>query len=137
MVLMEPLLKHFGPQVAFGVPGLLMAVATFVFWLGRHRFVHIPPGGRRFAQELFSGEGLGAVARLAVIYAFVAMFWALFDQTGSAWVLQATQMDRNFLGHEWLPSQIQASEKARADAGPSPLRSRWRRESPSSGSRPP
>jgi POT family proton-dependent oligopeptide transporter len=36
------------------------------------------------------------------------MFWALFDQTGSAWVLQADRMDRNFMGIEWLPSQIQA-----------------------------
>ena len=36
------------------------------------------------------------------------MFWALFDQTGSAWVQQADKMDRNFLGFEWLPSQIQA-----------------------------
>ena len=36
------------------------------------------------------------------------MFWALFDQTGSAWVLQAEKMNRNFLGFEWLSSQIQA-----------------------------
>jgi POT family proton-dependent oligopeptide transporter len=45
---------------------------------------------------------------LFVIYAFVAMFWALFDQTGSAWVQQADKMDRMFLGTEWLPSQIQS-----------------------------
>jgi len=38
----------------------------------------------------------------------VAMFWALFDQSSSAWVLQADRMDRNLLGLEWLPSQIGA-----------------------------
>jgi POT family proton-dependent oligopeptide transporter len=102
------LLDHYGPHVAFGVPGALMFLATLVFWLGRHRFVHIPPGGRRFLREAVSREGLSALARLAVLYAFVAMFWALFDQTGSAWVLQAEHMDRRFLGVEWLPAQIQA-----------------------------
>ena len=29
------LLEHYGPGWAFGVPGILMAIATFVFWLGR------------------------------------------------------------------------------------------------------
>jgi dipeptide/tripeptide permease len=42
------------------------------------------------------------------IYAFVAVFWALYDQTGGAWVMQAQQMDRNFMGIEWMESQIQA-----------------------------
>lgn len=102
------LLDAYGPHVAFGVPGLLMAAATVFFWMGRKVFVHIPPGGMAFIRETFSKEGLGSLGRLFVIYAFVAMFWALFDQTGSAWVLQADRMDRNFLGFEWLPSQIQA-----------------------------
>ena len=35
-------LKHWGPAWAFGIPGLLMLVATFVFWLGRHRYVLVP-----------------------------------------------------------------------------------------------
>ena len=85
-----------------------MLLATVVFWAGRREFIHVPPAGRAFTQQLFSSEGLSAVGRLAMIFAFVAMFWALFDQTGSAWVLQAEKMDRDFLGLEWLPSQIQA-----------------------------
>jgi POT family proton-dependent oligopeptide transporter len=42
------LYKAWGPAVAFGVPGVLMAVATAVFWLGRRRFVRAPPrpGGK-------------------------------------------------------------------------------------------
>ena len=83
----EPLLHRFGPSVAFGVPGVLMALATFVFWMGRNQFVHIPPGGVAFLREVFSREGLVALGKLFILYTFIAMFWALFDQQGSAWVL--------------------------------------------------
>jgi POT family proton-dependent oligopeptide transporter len=42
--LMTPkLFQWFGPDVAFAVPGLLMAVAAVVFFLGRHRFAKVPP----------------------------------------------------------------------------------------------
>ncbi|HUG93678.1 MAG TPA: MFS transporter [Planctomycetaceae bacterium] len=106
------LLNHFGPglgpHIAFGVPGALMLLATWVFWLGRQRFVHVPAGGAEFVRESFSGQGLRALLNLGMIYVFVAMFWALFDQTASAWVLQAESMDRTFLGVRWLSSQIQA-----------------------------
>jgi len=102
------LLDRYGPQVAFGVPGGLMLLATIVFWMGRNKFVHIPAGGVGFFKEAFSRDGLAIIGRLCVVYLFVAMFWALFDQTGSAWVLQADRMDRNWLGIEWLPSQIGA-----------------------------
>jgi proton-dependent oligopeptide transporter, POT family len=42
------LLRWFGAEVAFGVPGVLMGVATIVFWMGRNKFVHVPPkpGGK-------------------------------------------------------------------------------------------
>jgi POT family proton-dependent oligopeptide transporter len=102
------LLEWFGPSIAFGVPGVLMFLATVVFWIGRTKFVHIPAGGLGFLKESFSGEGIRVILKLSVIYVFVAMFWALFDQTGSAWVLQADNMNLNFLWIEWLPSQIQA-----------------------------
>ena len=102
------LMEHHGPAFAFGVPGLLMLVATLVFWSGRYRFIHVPAAGRSFVREVLSGEGLRALARLSLVYLFVAVFWALFDQTGSAWVLQAQEMDRMLFGVEILPAQIQA-----------------------------
>jgi POT family proton-dependent oligopeptide transporter len=83
---------------AFGVPGILMGIATFVFWLGRHKYVHIPPGGKGVVREALSGEGLKALSRLAILFVFVAMFWALYDQMSSAWVLQAMDMDRVLWG---------------------------------------
>lgn len=107
-LLVPILLDKFGPGVAFGTPGVFMMLATFAFWLGRKKFVHVPPAGIGFIKETFSGEGLKALGKLCVIYLFVAMFWALFDQMDSAWVLQAEQMNRNWLGHEWLSSQIVA-----------------------------
>jgi POT family proton-dependent oligopeptide transporter len=108
MLLTPWLLEWHGPHWAFGVPGVLMALATLIFWMGRHRFIHVPPGGMRFVREFFSRAGLGAMLKLLPLYLFVAMFWALFDQTGSTWIFQSQDMDRRFLGFEWLPSQIQS-----------------------------
>ena len=107
-LLIPYLLQKYGPRVAFGLPGILMALATLVFWAGRYRFAHIPAAGKRFAQEAFSRKGLGSLGGLCGIYLFVAAFWCLSDQAYSKWVLQASKMDLVFLGHEWLPSQIAA-----------------------------
>ena len=103
------LLEWYGPSVAFGVPGVLMFIATVVFWSGRHRFVHIPPGGMRFVRESFGPEGRRALPSLALIYLFVAVFWCLFDQTGSSWLHQAENMDLNFFGWEFNKAQLQAT----------------------------
>jgi POT family proton-dependent oligopeptide transporter len=108
-ILLIPVLLHdYNSRVAFAVPGALMALATLIFWMGRKKFVHIPPGGRAFLRDTFSREGLMTLVRLAVIYVFVSVFWALWDQSGGEWVLQATKMDLHFAGITWLPSQVQA-----------------------------
>jgi POT family proton-dependent oligopeptide transporter len=62
--LMTPwLLRRYGADVAFGVPGILMGIATLVFWLGRNRFIKVPPkpAGR-----------LGAYDSVASIFLFLA-----------------------------------------------------------------
>jgi proton-dependent oligopeptide transporter, POT family len=100
--------ERLGPHAAFGIPGLLMLIATIVFWLGRHKYAHIPAQGMESVFGSLRGGGWKSLLKLVPIYIFIAMFWSLYDQTGSAWVLQAEKMDRNFLGREWLPSQIQA-----------------------------
>lgn len=133
-------LKAYGPGVAFGIPGILMAIATFIFWLGRNEFVHIPPTGKQphgtgrvlmsaiknFGQRgdkgLLGGafkdhpekdvEAVKAAMDVGKIFLAVTIFWALFDQHGSSWVLQAKEMvlDVNILGWQTtlLPSQIPA-----------------------------
>lgn len=57
------MLEAYGPGVAFGVPGLLMFIATFVFWLGRDKYVRVPPS---------PGGKLGLIDAAAVISLFVA-----------------------------------------------------------------
>ena len=107
-LLVPELLDRYGSGIAFGVPCGFMVLATIAFWLGRDKFVHIPRGGSEFVRECFSGEGIKAIGKLCIVYIFVAPFWALFDQMDSAWMLQAEKMNRNWLGHEWLPTQIVA-----------------------------
>ena len=34
---------EYGPKYAFGMPGAMMAFATFIFWLGRKKFAVVPP----------------------------------------------------------------------------------------------
>ncbi|NNJ26978.1 POT family MFS transporter [Alienimonas chondri] len=101
-LLTPKLLDWYGPDVAFGVPGVLMLIATIAFWLGRYRYAHVPPKGTETFREAFSPEGRKALANLALVYVFIGMFWALFDQTASRWVGQAEQMDRYYVV-EWMP----------------------------------
>jgi len=108
MMLIPTFLEDYGPNIAFGVPGILMLLATLIFWAGRHQYTHIPPDRSGVLQELQTPEAWRAILKLCGIYLFVACFWSLYDQTSSAWVLQAQHMDRHWLGREWLPSQIQA-----------------------------
>ncbi len=97
-----------GPDIAFGTPGVLMFIATVVFWLGRKKFVHLPPTGLKpYAREIFQAENLKALLNLLMLVPFVAIFWALWQQNFSSWVLQSEKMDRHLFGVEWKPAQIQ------------------------------
>src|SRR3546814_18504118 len=60
------LLPHYGPTFAFGLPGVMMAVATLVFWLGRQKFAVVPPAGQAWLTDVFSKVGLSIIARLAI-----------------------------------------------------------------------
>jgi POT family proton-dependent oligopeptide transporter len=108
ILLIPWLLEHYGPVPAFGVPAGLMLLAALIFWLGRFKFAHIPPTGKAFLRDTFCREGLLTLGRIAIIYAFVAVFWSLWDQSGGEWVTQAEKMDLHFAGITWLSSQIQA-----------------------------
>jgi len=107
--LMTPwLLKTYGPALAFGIPGFFMLMATLTFWLGRNRYVHIPPAGQSYFKEVFGPEGLQVAKRLLIIYVLIAAFWSLFDQMASTWVLQAERMNKSVFGYELLAGQITA-----------------------------
>jgi POT family proton-dependent oligopeptide transporter len=149
-ILIPELLDKRSPELAFGTPGILMFIATVIFWLGRKKFVHIQPTGiKRYVAEFFDyekfknsrtevaalgppkiiawwkgvlpalislctrvlqalrRENLKALANLLILVPFAAMFWALWQQNFSSWVVQSEKMDRHFLGHNWLPAQVQ------------------------------
>lgn len=109
-IILTPILRErFSAHVAFAVPGVLMFLATVVFWMGRNKFVHIPPGGTAFLREAFGPEGRDAIRRLAGIYVFVAVFWSLFDQQTSSWVDQATRMERMLGSYEIQPDQMMSA----------------------------
>jgi POT family proton-dependent oligopeptide transporter len=115
------LLRRYGPTVAFAVPGIAMALATWVFWAGTRHYVRAPPSGpnphgfldvvwhavRRLGTHREGQgwldtalerhppeavEGARAVLRIMGVFGAVSVFWALFDQTGSSWVLQGKQL---------------------------------------------
>ena len=113
----------FGYGWAFGVPGILMALATIIFWLGRKHYVRVPPTretkragffavtwyalthgndrkpGQNFwdvARDKFTNDEVDAaksVGPILSIFALVPVFWALFDQSNSTWVLQGNKME--------------------------------------------
>jgi proton-dependent oligopeptide transporter, POT family len=96
------------PDIAFGLPGVFMAIATVIFWIGRKKFVHIPPVGlRNYAREIFNKQTGKIIFNILLPVPFIAMFWALWQQNFSSWIVQAESMDRHLFGVEWLSSQIQ------------------------------
>lgn len=136
-LLIPYLLRTAGPSAAFAVPGVLMALALLVFWMGRGHYVRTAPTGPNphaflrvvatAVAKLGTGRpgehwldaarashpeeavvGAKAVFRIAGVFAAVTFFWALFDQKGSSWVLQAKAMDLHVLGVDLAPSQLQA-----------------------------
>jgi POT family proton-dependent oligopeptide transporter len=114
--------KSLGYGWAFGIPGIFMALATLVFWLGTRHYVMAPPSretksagffrvflealrhranrqpgqsfwdtavGRFGHKDVDAAKSLGPILS---IFAVIPVFWALFDQTFSTWVIQGQQM---------------------------------------------
>lgn len=100
------LLDHLGPSVAFGVPCLLMTASTVVFWLGRRRYVYVPPAGRANLGAVLSWRSLRELRSLAAVFLLIVPPVGVLFITNSAMVLQATHLDLHWLGFTWLPSQV-------------------------------
>jgi POT family proton-dependent oligopeptide transporter len=111
------LLDRVGPRAAFGVPGLAMAAALAVFWMGRRRYVYVPPDRAVAAAtprppREDAADARAALLRIAVVFAPISAFWALFFQYGSAWTLQADAMRRDVLGVRIAAGQVQTLDAA-------------------------
>jgi len=111
-----------GYSWAFGVPGIAMGVATLIFWLGRNRYVRQPPQrhtgspkmlgpllhacthqglrqpGQRWLDVAIGRYGketvddVRAVCRIVLVFLTVPVFFALYNQVNSTWVLQGEKM---------------------------------------------
>ena len=128
---------HHGYSPAFAVPGILMAIATYIFWRGKKYYVFVPTnrekkhadffkvifttltakraGGQKFwdaARQKFSDNEISAarsVLPILFVFATIPMFWALYDQTNSTWVLQGLKMANvNLLGLNVGAEQMQS-----------------------------
>src|SRR5207302_9902296 len=74
-------LRQLGPAIAFGIPGVLMFISTVILWLGRKRYVMLPPAPqnpdsflRVCRDAIMSGAGgriLAMVGALAAIVSFL------------------------------------------------------------------
>ena len=64
-LLMPLFLRNFGPAVAFGIPGALMFLATFIFWLGRRQYVRVPPTRGKDPDSFFKVARTALTARVA------------------------------------------------------------------------
>jgi POT family proton-dependent oligopeptide transporter len=113
---------------AFGVPGILMALALVIYLAGRDKYVKVPPAGRdpnSFASVLrtriskgaeaaraLHGEaaftGMRSVLRIALVFAPTVIFWSLYFQYGSSWFNQAEAMNRDVLGWHMESAQMEA-----------------------------
>ncbi|MDB4956370.1 MAG: TGF-beta receptor type extracellular region [Myxococcales bacterium] len=174
-LLMPWFLDDYGPRFAFAIPGVLMVIATVVFYAGKNRYVNVPPpeadphsflrvvrtallakggsplglvlacvgiagalgspllisaidlvpalglglvlliglvgGGAALQLDRAQGkhpveavEGVRAVLRILIVFAFVTPFWSLFDQKASTWIIQAEAMAKP----SWFrPAQMQ------------------------------
>jgi POT family proton-dependent oligopeptide transporter len=100
----------YGPGWAFGIPGIAMFIATLFFWGGRDKMVHVPAAGLGYLRETFSRNGLITLARIAMVYVFILVFWALWGMSnGVEWTLQAEKMDLHWLGMNLIAAQVQTA----------------------------
>jgi POT family proton-dependent oligopeptide transporter len=128
---------HHGYSLAFAVPGILMAIATYIFWRGKRFYIFVPTNREKkhagffkvFFTALFTRRAAGqkfwdaararfsenevAAARsvlpILFVFATIPMFWALYDQGNSTWVLQGLKMSHvNLLGLDVGAEQMQS-----------------------------
>ncbi len=110
--------QHAGTGPVLGGFGILTLLSAIVFkkqwfakpgnFIGINLYALLNGGFEAAAKEYGAAtvEGIKSVWRVLSVFAFVPFFWALWDQSQSEWVVQATKCDLNFLGINWQAEQI-------------------------------
>jgi POT family proton-dependent oligopeptide transporter len=90
---------HWGYSWAFGIPGIFMAIAAFVFWLGTPRYIKKPPQVEADVaidpQE--RAEDRKTFLKIVLVLAPILIFWALYYQMNTSWVQQGEKMQPFYL----------------------------------------
>lgn len=139
LLLIPIIYEKAGAAWAFGVPGILMALATLIFFSGSKLYVKLPAGGIKKdnfvtvnlyalnsyiikkdrsktawqqAIDKYGNEKVEAIKSVwgvIAVFAFIPIFWGMWDMNGSEWVLQSTKLDLSLgiFDLHILPSQIQ------------------------------
>ncbi len=109
---------HMGTGPILGGFAILSILCAFIFkkqWFAKPgNFVGInlfalTNGGFDAAAKEYSTEvieGIRSVWRVLSVFAFVPVFWALWDQSQSEWVIQASKCNLDFIGIKWQAEQI-------------------------------
>ncbi len=96
MLFVPYLLEKYGPHVAFAAPGVLMLIATIIFYQGREVFIAVPAiGWEIYKQEIQDPINKKAIYNIIILFVFLSVFFSLMDQSGSSWVIQAGKMNRD------------------------------------------
>lgn len=107
MLLIPYLKEKYGFHLAFGVPGIFMAIATLIFWLGRKKYILVPPVKTGYFKKVFGTEGIACIKKISILFSFLILFWAVYDQNTYRWVDQAKGMDMHlFSSCTFLPDSI-------------------------------
>src|SRR3977135_2138092 len=87
-----------------------MVIATLFCWGGRKKMVYVPRAGLGYLRETFSKEGLITLGRIAMVYVFILVFWALWGMSnGVEWTLQAEKMNLHWMGMDLIAAQVQTA----------------------------
>jgi proton-dependent oligopeptide transporter, POT family len=96
-----PVLKdNYGYAAAFGVPGVFMLLATYIFWKGRTHYVMKPPSATLAPVDAVTRTAdRRTLMAIGAIFAPVIVFWSVFDQQHTTWVQQGDQMVTGSIGN--------------------------------------
>ena len=96
--------------IAFMVPAVFMVVALGIFAAGK-KYYGTEVISRIKPQESAEQKmtKIRVLGQVALLFALVSFFWAVFDQSSYTWVFFAkTYMDLNLMGFALAPDSIQA-----------------------------
>lgn len=104
----DPVMLNRAYKIALMCPTVLMAVALVIFMLGKKHYPVEVIDHKPKSPELRAKE-IATLVRLSGVFGLIAMFWFVYDQSSSTWVLFGTRcMDPTIMrGVTYTAEQMQ------------------------------